>query len=728
MDCRTPPLPEDDTVLDGYGDPKAKFQFTVPPPCMAEPREIPIPGTKEKQPKWDSPEQKAFVRQEMLRCYNDGYWCFIKGVRTWLPPWYYFFLNYWKVPSAKEDGRLEYRDSQRRVLLFLWNVIMFTRCMGVCYLKGRRNFATAIGHAIAYIESTRGKNRKAGLSSSDKTLSEENYLEMMAEPIKEMPLWLRPDVDVQAERVLFRNSKNKSRDPNVLNDDLNSDVTMKALTKRGFDGRLLHFLFGDESGKWTTVNVVKWIARQIKVMMAMGKRIGFAWMPTTAEEIEAGGKEFRKLFEDSDVETMKNGKYTHTKSHLLSLFIPAYDGWPGWIGPYGESIIEYPDDEQWAHMLAENPDAERIGSKAYLEREIQQVLEDGDDEAASLLRREAPFFPSDAWTGLNSNCPYSTVTTLQQLKVITDNHIKDWLMDGTMVRGFFDFPDKKNKDYTVFRRSDTGPVYITWTPPEETMNQVKYRGSMKLPVNSDYGLLYLDPYGKNFTKNKGSNMGLGGKRKFDRKYEMENRRFLDVHGRNMPGYFKTPAVFLYYAGKSIKSNFDFEQLHGACLYFSMPVALENNRSNDVESYMNQWGMRGFMLKEWEINGVKPTSVTQNIVGITTPPGETATEGPISMGADYHDAFIRGNSPFLGDFDYNILEHPLMYPFPWAIQDNLDMDMLDRTKSDYSMALNIGSFAEWNINRYDEYVGGMRVTGHKIRIPASKKVTYYKWAK
>jgi len=729
MDCQSPEIPENTELLDGYGDPKAKFQFTVPPPCMAEPREITIPGTKEKQAKWDSPEQKEFIKQEQQRCYTDGYWCWIHGVLTWLPPWYYFFLNYWRVPSAREDGRLEYRDAQRRVLLYLWNVLKFTDDFGVCYLKGRRNFATAIGHAIGYIEATRGRNRKVGLSSSEKDLSEENYLEMMADPIKEMPLWFRPNVEVQAERVLFRDGK-RSRDINVMTDDLNSDITMKALTKRGFDGRLLHFLFGDESGKWKKVDVVKWIGRQIKVMTSMTGRIGFAWIPTTAEEIEEGGKEFRKLFEDSDVLTLRDGKYRNTDSMLRSLFIPAYDGWPGWVGPYGESIIEYPDDEQWEYMLSINPKAERIGSKAKLERDIAQALESGNESRAALLRREAPFQPSDAWTGLNANCPYET-TILQPLKTITEANMPGWLMEKKVQRGYFDFFDKKTKTQPRWNPSDTGPVYLSWHPNPSTIGQVKKVGGVKVPVNDKIGVLFLDTYSRTDTKEKGSNQGFGGKLFFNKAYEEENRRELQRTGQNMAGYHPTPSIFMYFAHRNHVSGWDHEQVHAACLYFSMPVALENNRSTAFEIYMNGYGMRGFMLKEWEIKGERPTmgqnSNSGNLdrVGIFSG-GETMQDGHISMGAQYHNEFLKGNAAHLGDFNYSILDEPIRYPFPQGIQDNLDFDLSDREKSDYSMALNVGSYTEWNVNKYDEYTGISH--GEKTKIKTGKLATYYRMVK
>jgi len=721
MDCCTPPIPENREALDGYGNPKAKFQFTKIPSFMSAPRQVIGPdGKPTGKVTFDTDEQKAFIEQEILRCFYDGYWCYIKGQLTYFPCWYYFFLNYWRVPSAREDGRLEYRDSQRRVLLYLWNVLNFTQDFGVCYLKGRRNFATAIGHAIGFVEVSKGYKRHVGLSSSDESLSEENYSEMFAEPVKELPVWLTPIHDNLRNRFLLREPQGRKFGEQMISEALGGDVTVKALTKRGFDGRLIHFLFGDESGKWKRVNIVKWIARQIKTMMAMGKRIGFAWIPTTAEEIEEGGKEFRELFEKSDVKTLQDGKYPTTASKLRSLFIPAYDGWPGWIGPYGESIIDYPDDEQWDHMVA-NGLTERIGSKAMLERDVQQALDNGDDEGAALLKREAPFQPSDAWTGLNGNCPYET-TILQPLKTITEQNMPNWLLEERVQRGYFEFLDKKTKTQPVFRRSDTGPVYIAWHPNRSTIGKTRIISGIKSPINDKIGILYLDTYSRTDTKEKGSNQGFGGKLFFNRMYEEENRRELQRTGKNMEGYHPTPSIFMYFANRNHLAGWDHEQVHAACLYFSMAVAIENNRSTAFEIYMNANGMRGFMLKEWEIKGEVPRPETHDRVGLFSG-GETLKDGPISMGAQYHNEFLRGESGHLGEFNYNILEQPIRYPFPLGIQDNLDFDLTDREKSDYSMALNVGSYAEWNINKYDEYLGIAH--GEKTKIKQGRLATYYR---
>jgi len=101
-----------------------------------------------------------------------------------------------------------------------------------------------------------------------------------------------------------------------------------------------------------------------------------------------GGEEFRRFYEQANVETRQNGKYPTTTNKLVSLFLPAYMGLPGWTDAYGNDIVEYPDEEQWAWMQRHGHD-ERIGSKDKLLRDRQQLLESGLDD---LYAEETTYF------------------------------------------------------------------------------------------------------------------------------------------------------------------------------------------------------------------------------------------------------------------------------------------------------------------------------------------------
>jgi len=531
------------------------------------------------------------------------------------------------------------------------------------------------------------------LSSSDEGLSEENFTEMFAGPVKDLPLWFTPIHNLYQTSFVLREKNNQKSGAQLISEALGGDVTLKGLTKRGFDGRRIHFLFGDESGKWKRVNVVKWIARQLKAMMAMGKRIGFAWIPTTAEEIEEGGKEFRQLFEDSDVKTMKDGKYPTTKSKLMNLFIEAFDGWPGWVGPYGESIIEYPDDEQWAHMEATNPEAERIGAKAMLERDVNQALEENDQDGAALLRREAPFKPSDAWSGLNTNCPFE-VNIMTRLKIIVET--KEF-QDEYVVKGKFINRGDMNNPVIAFDKNDVGPWHFTWFPPNT--GQTKWERGGLVPINTQFGKIGVDPYDKGDTKTKGSKLGVSGRRTYDKNYEAEHRDYKMINGVWRKDYRPSPARFARLVIREERKS-DFDQLIMGALFLSMPMSIENNRAESLFNRITEWKLDAFILREWKILGIKQPSEKQfKERGAFSGESYDAHSSLIKTAVEHYNSFLRGDAMYLGDDQYKLPETPLRWAFPEDIQTALDFDPNDRGKSDSTIGELYAELADWNMNDY-----------------------------
>jgi len=695
LDCFTPPMPEDLTAVDGYNNPKAKFERTKLPSFMLERRykkdekgnDLPIVDWSENQKQW--------ALQEYQKIYQDGYWCYIRGVLTWIPPWMYLGLNYWMPASETATGHLEYRDRQRRILFYMWNVFQHQKELGVVYLKGRRDGATMWMHLMAFWFVSRASDQFVGLSASDLRLSEENFDEFLSDPMKRLPDWLVPLHTPNKSDLTLRKKETMVGAVSAAESGKGGRVRLRALTRRGFDGKRVNFLFPDESGKWTSVDVWSWWLKQQKTLMSKGKRIGFAVFPTTTEEIEEGGKEFKKLWDNSDITTKKEGKYPTTFSKLMTLFIPAYDGLPGWVGPYGESIIEHPDDEQWEWMLKDNPkDAERIGAREFLEREANQCLETGDESALWEIKRQNPFSPSEAFSSLNQNCPFDT-TILQNLKMMADTpEIKELVR-----RGYFYWLDIKSKTQVAWRDDKNGPIERTWEPRVDMINKIKNIRGIKYPLNTKVGVLGVDPYNKANVKSKGSKMAVHGKLFFNYDYEKLNATHKEKYKVEMPGYWPTPSIFLRYVYRSTDMSYDLDQLLMAAHYYSMPIAIENNTSENLKNHFIQRNMGGFLMTEAQILNVdNPSHSEMETIGIFTGSEAGGNDVP-RLGSSYHNDFLRGTGIYLHEFTYDIWEQPRRYPFLESIQDNMNFNISERTQYDATMSQLIMSIAEFNMNDY-----------------------------
>jgi hypothetical protein len=694
LECESPPIPDNLKELDGYGNKKAKFDRKVPGFMTIQPSQVSEDGSIAYTEK-----QKAYVSEEVRRISKDGYWCFIGGSLTWLTPWQYFGLKYWKTRTITSRDYLDYRDRQRRILLYGWNVWKHTRDKGFTYLKFRQDGATTWQHIMAYWAVAFIKRKQfVGLSSSDMELSETNFQELFAESFKELPTWLKPGVFNLTNTGFALTSggqkTTKNNTGSIRDEGRGSSVIIKALTKRGFDGKRIDWLLPDEVAKWLRVNITKWWAKQLPGLYEL------AFLPSTMEEIDNGGGDYKKFWYSCDITTM--GDMPHTASKCRNLFIRSSDGRPKFIGPYGESIIYDPTDEQWEHMKAQNPEdffdeSQRMGAAEYRRRRIQQLEESGQQELLDEERRAFPETIEEAFSVLQQNNPFET-GILDKLHISVREAINQWVLDGVLKQGRFEWVDRKN--FAVVRWIDDpkGPVLRTWEPP--VPNAYRHEGGMRKPVNKAKAVFGIDTYAKAQPKGQGSKQGMVGKRYFDPLYERKNADHRSRYGRDMDDYIPTPSIFYAYIHRNAIPGADYDQALMAAVYYSAPIAVENNRSEAFENYCSQRGLFGYLLKEWEIKGVNPSKELDRI-GIFTGSSEANKMGPVGEACEYHNDFLRGDSHYLGDFKYDIVQQPIRYPFLALIDDNRRFDIMDREKSDGTMAGLPAFIAEFNINGYGE---------------------------
>ena len=709
VDCKTPPIPEDLTTVPGYGDPKAKFKRTpIPEYMVIEKSQMGEDGSIRY-----TPLQQQFIREEVMKIFHSGQWVYIRGVLTWINPWMYLGLNYWRPALETSDGFLEYRDRQRKILQFCWHTYQNEKELGVIYLKGRQEGLSTWGHLIMFWLAIRAEKQNIGLSSSDQKLADENFDELVAKPVSGLPIWLIPVHRMNKNELLLvepPERQSKTKKTSSVSKALGGSMRLRALTKRGWDGKRLNGLFADEGGKWVQVQITKWWSKQVRALMVNGKKRGFAFFPTTTEEGDQGGAEFERFYDQANVETRQNGKYPTTTNKLMALFLPAYMGLPGWTDAYGNDIVEYPDDEQWEWMQKHGHD-ERIGSKEKLLRDRQQLLEAGLDDLYAEEMRQNPFTPSDAFNSLNDHCPFD-LTILQALKRTADiREVQDRIRTG-----YFYWMDAKEKTVVGWKDDIKGVIQRTWEPPSEITNRTQMKRGVRTPMNGKLGCFGVDPYLKASTKGKGSKMAITGKLYYNKSYEAVNRKHRIETGNNLPGYFPTPSIFFSFTHRSVDANQDMEQLIMAAVYYSMPIIIENNTSISVENYFSATGFGGFLLREAEIlNEASPTQMQWDVTGI-----HTGSEGQgsdvVRKGATYFNDFLRGNAIYLGEHTYDIAEEPIRYPFISSINDNMMFDITNRTKSDATMSIIMAHFYEYNLNEYSNpFLLGMVETKPSARL-------------
>ena len=343
-------------------------------------------------------DEIAWMKVQIKRA-HQGYWCFINGKPTYIDGWHYTYLNYWKIENDKRADRLPFfRDVDRRIFLFYkWayttreavfkykieyrknnkvtvkyfnnrqNVDIFCRrekigvserileegkyiverphrtVFGVVFPKRRRVGATFMGSHVGYriaVDNSMGTFAIQALT--EQTAKDDVYTGKVMKPFGHYPFFLKPSHGAHtASKLTFMPRSKKS---------LGSDITEhggwiipRSSANKAFDGNKLWAYLNDESGKKEDSNVLHEFRDTIKNALAQGDNVhGFAFYTSTFGEFErGGGKEYFELCKSSISHKRNDNGFTQTG--LVTLFVPAYDGYDGHVDEFGYSIIDDPD-------------------------------------------------------------------------------------------------------------------------------------------------------------------------------------------------------------------------------------------------------------------------------------------------------------------------------------------------------------------------------------------------
>lgn len=139
-----------------------------------------------------------------------------------------------------------------------------------------------------------------------------------------------------------------------------------------YDGKkITGYLLADEGGKTKETNVYTgWSI--VKQSMSTGgggtiNRWCYCRNPSTVEEMESGGGMNYKLLCDGSDIYRRDPVNGQTMTGLATIFFSAYDGLEGYVGKYGESVIDDPTEEQAEYL------GTTIGSRKAIDMKIEQL-------------------------------------------------------------------------------------------------------------------------------------------------------------------------------------------------------------------------------------------------------------------------------------------------------------------------------------------------------------------
>lgn len=364
-----------------------------------------------------TPQQEQYAKREVERC-KKGFYFMNNGHVEYVTGKHYFYLQWWKL---EDDIYPDYRDTDRRYFLFLgfWESILW--CLGVIRGKKRREGASSQGCSNLIYECIFYKNSFCGLVSKTLQDSRDTFTDMVAFGYRQLPVFLQPkqlnDKDSVTELVFaHKSTKIVEGKATVMDSDTGhrSRVNYRAPVENAYDRGRISRLLGDEGGKWPKdVPFSKFIAKVSKTMVKGAKRVGFAELPSTCNEMtKSGGEEFKKVWDGANQFKFPNKP---TPNQFVRYFSPAYDGYEGFIDKHGMSVIGEPTHEQYQYLVdkwvgksALTPDDIKMGAKAYLLKRREGLEGDLLEEEI----RQNPFDEREMFMAKNSNCHFDAVLLL----------------------------------------------------------------------------------------------------------------------------------------------------------------------------------------------------------------------------------------------------------------------------------------------------------------------------
>ena len=287
-------------------------------------------------------------------------------------------------------------------------------------------------------------------------------------------------------------------------------------------------------------------------------------MGSTSNSLEKGGDSFKKLFYDSDI-TNRNAN-GQTKSGLYSLFIPMEWNMEGFIDRYGMPVFRNPKES----IIDVYGDYVTQGAIDYWENEVESLKNDPD--ALYEFYRQFPRSENHAFRDESKQSLFNLQKIYQQI-----DYNESLMKDQVITRGSFSWKNGVKDTEVIFSPNDRGRFYVSWTPNKHLQNKTIYKKGSKHPGNEHMGAFGCDSYDISGTVGGGgSNGALHGMTKFHMDEGPTNEFFLEYIARP-----QTAEIF-------------FEDVLMACVFYGMPILIENNKPRLLYHFKNR-GYRGYSM-------------------------------------------------------------------------------------------------------------------------------------
>tara|TARA_R100001460_G_scaffold18612_2_gene39430 strand:- start:81 stop:2285 length:2205 start_codon:yes stop_codon:yes gene_type:complete len=603
----------------------------------------------------------AYIDREFARR-HEGYWFTNKGKATYITGTHYMYLQWSKI----DVGQADFREANRLFFIFWEACKADKRCYGMCYLKNRRSGFSFMASGETVNLATISSDARYGVLSKSGADAKKMFTDKIVPISVNYPFFFKPIQDGMdrpktelAYRVPASRFTRRKLDSNEQLEELeglDTTIDWKNTGDNSYDGEKLKLLVHDESGKWEKPDNILNNWRVTKTCLRLGSRIiGKCMMGSTSNALDKGGRNYKKLYDDSDV-TRRN-RNGQTSSGLYSLFIPMEWNYEGYIDSYGLPVFETPQKPK------EGPDGFpiEIGVIEHWENEVDGLKDDPD--ALNELYRQFPRTEKHAFRDETKQSLFNLTKIYEQI-----DYNEDLKHSGVVTQGNFQWVDGIKDTSVMFVPSKQGRFFVSWVPNKTQQNRILIKNGRKFPGNEHMGAFGCDSYDISGTVDgRGSKGSLHGLTKFSMEDAPPNLFFLEYISRP-----QTAETF-------------FEDVLMACVFYGMPLLAENNKPRLLYHFKRR-GYRGYSMNRPD-KTMHKLSVTEKEIGGIPNSSEDVKQAHAAAIESYIEMFVG----------YNNEQYGTMY-FQRTLEDWAAFDINNRTKHDASISSGLAIMA-CNKNKY-----------------------------
>ncbi len=587
---------------------------------------------------------------------ESGVWFMSNGIPTYITGSHYMYLQWTSIDVGYPDFR-----EANRLLYIHWEACKADkRSFGQDYLKIRRSGFSFMSSSECVNTGTLAKDARVGILSKTGSDAKKMFTDKVVPINSRLPFFFKPimdGMDKPKTELAFRIPAAKITKKNMYdttNEELfglDTTIDWKNTDDNSYDGEKLLLLVHDESGKWIKPNNILNNWRVTKTCLRLGSKIiGKCMMGSTSNALEKGGGNFKKLYYDSDV--TKRNSNGQTKSGLYNLFIPMEWNMEGFIDRYGMPVFRTPEEP----VLGIDGEMIHQGAIDYWEGEVESLKNDSD--ALNEFYRQFPRTESHAFRDESKESIFNLTKIYQQV-----DYNDSLIMDHHVTRGSLSWKNGIKDTEVIFSPNNKGRFYISWTPNKQLQNRVITKNGLKHPGNDDIGAFGCDSYDISGVVGGGGSNGA-------------------LHGKTMFTMQEAPSdqFFLEYIARPQTAELFFEDVLMACVFYGMPILIENNKPRLLYHFKNR-GYRKFCMNRPDKHYTKLSKTEKELGGIPN-----SSEAVKQAHASAIESHIESNIGLLENGDMGDM------PFVRTLEDWAKFDISNRTKYDASISSGLAIMA------------------------------------